>query len=170
MNLRLANMSDLPQLKEVYKKIIENMYKNNIRIWNEFYPCEVFQDDIENNRLYILTNNNDIVASFALCDSNDGENHVKWKDKNGSALYIDRLGVNIEYARQGIGGTLIKNAIKLVRRKNIKYLRLFVVDINKPAINLYLKNGFRKVDGVYKEKIDDTYTLNEYGFEIEIIN
>ncbi len=32
MNLRLADMNDLSQLKIVYKKIINDMDKNNIRI------------------------------------------------------------------------------------------------------------------------------------------
>lgn len=32
MRLRLANSYDLPQLKIVYEKIIDNMNKNNIQI------------------------------------------------------------------------------------------------------------------------------------------
>ena len=35
MNFRMAKMDDLPQLKVVYKKIIEEMHCNNIEIWNE---------------------------------------------------------------------------------------------------------------------------------------
>lgn len=46
-----------------------------------------------------------------------------------------------------------------------EYLRLFVVDINEPAINLYVKNGFKKAEGVYDEVIDDDLVLHEYGFE-----
>lgn len=49
-----------------------------------------------------------------------------------------------------------------------QYLRLFVVDINKATINLYLKNGFKRVNGIYEEKIDDNTVLYEYGFEIEL--
>lgn len=56
----------------------------------------------------------------------------------------------------------------LVKEQGYKYLRLFVVDINKPAINLYLNNGFNQVDGIYEEKIED-FVLREYGFEIEIL-
>lgn len=40
-------------------------------------------------------------------------------------------------------------------------------DINKPAINLYLKNGFNQVHGLYEERIDD-FVLHEYGFEIKV--
>ena len=35
MNFRMANMDDLPQIKVVYEKIIEEMNCNNIEIWNE---------------------------------------------------------------------------------------------------------------------------------------
>ena len=35
MNFRMAKMDDLPQLKVVYKKIIEEMNYNNIDIWDE---------------------------------------------------------------------------------------------------------------------------------------
>lgn len=38
MNFRIAKMDDLPQLKVVYKKIIEEMNYNNIDIWDEIYP------------------------------------------------------------------------------------------------------------------------------------
>jgi ribosomal protein S18 acetylase RimI-like enzyme len=73
----------------------------------------------------------------------------------------------VKYLRQGIAGLMLKNAMELAKLNNAKYLRLFVVDINKPAINLYLKNGFKQVDGIYEEKIED-FVLYEYGFEIEI--
>lgn len=167
MNLRLAEKHDLPQLKTMYEKITDNMIKNAIQIWDEVYPCEFFQYDIESDRLYILTEDDDIVAAFALCESNDGEGYLKWKDIKGKAIYIDRFGVNVNYLRQGIGGIMLKNAMELAKQKGAKYLRLFVVDINKPAINLYLKNGFNQVDGIYEERIDNS-VLYEYGFEIEI--
>ena len=63
---------------------------------------------------------------------------------------------------------MLKYAITLTKQKNAKYLRLLVVDINKPAIDLYLKNGFRRVDEIYEERIDDDLILREYGFEIEV--
>lgn len=91
MNLRLAKKNDLHQLKKMYEKIIDNMNKNNIQIWDEIYPCEFFQDDIENKRLYILTEDDDIVAAFVLCESNDGEYYLKWKNAKEKALYIDRF-------------------------------------------------------------------------------
>lgn len=85
MEFRLARLEDLKQLKIIYKEIIKNMNKNNIQIWDDIYPCEFFE-----------------------------------------------------------------------------------VDINKPAIRLYQKNGFTKVDGVYDEVFDDGYVLREIGYEIKL--
>jgi len=170
MDLRLANINDLSKLKTMYRNIIDNMIRNKISIWDEIYPCEFFSDDIENNRLYLLVeDNDDIVAAFALCESNAGESYVNWENVHDKALYIDRFGVNIDYSRRGIGSIMLKHAITLSKQKKAKYLRLFVVDINKPAINVYVRNGFRQVEGIYEEKIDDDHILREYGFEIEVL-
>ena len=92
---------------------------------------------------------------------------MKWGNKNAKALYIDRFGVNVNYLRKGIGSVMINKAIAIARDSSAKYIRLFVVDINKPAINFYLKNGFKQVDGIYEERIDD-FVLSEYGFEIKV--
>lgn len=54
------------------------MNRNNIQIWDNIYPCEFFADDIENNCPYLLVeDNDDIVAAFALSESNNGENNIK---------------------------------------------------------------------------------------------
>lgn len=45
MELRLAGMDDLPQLRAVFKEIIEPMIRNNVRIWDGIYN-EVIADDM----------------------------------------------------------------------------------------------------------------------------
>lgn len=52
-------------------------------------------------------------------------------------------------------------------KKGAEYLRLFVVDINQPAIKLYMKNGFKRANGIYDEQIDEEIVLHEFGFEIK---
>lgn len=167
MDLKLAAMDDLPELKAVYKKIIECMDENNIPIWDDIYPCELFNEDIKSNRLYILTENSDIISAFVLSESNAGSENIIWKNKHAKALYLDRLGVNVNYMRRGIGGLTLVKAIALAKEKGAEYLRLFVADINKPAISLYIKSGFLPADGLYEEIIDDGFILRELGFEIK---
>ena len=54
MKLRLANKQDLPQLKTMYKDIVENMNKNKITIWDDVYPSIFFESDILNKEMYIM--------------------------------------------------------------------------------------------------------------------
>jgi len=168
--IRLANMGDLPQLKEMYRRIVDKMNLEGIQVWDEIYPVDFLGDDILARCLYILVDNKKIASAFALCDSNDGFEYVEWENKYAKALYIDRLGVNVNYLRKGIGKQMLDSAILLAKEQSAKYLRLFVVDTNIPAINLYKKNGFKKAKGIYHEVIDDDLALEQFGFEIEITN
>lgn len=168
MNFRLAEISELNEIKEMFKDIIEDMYTQNIKIWNEFYPTECFEDDIKNNQLYVLEDNNSIVAVTALIDTTEGAEEFNWKDKNNKSLYIARLGVNTKYKKQGYGSKLLDNIKQEAKRLNVKYIRLFVVDCNTPAINYYQKNKFIKQDGIFVEQINETTSLTQYGMEFEI--
>ena len=68
MELRLANKQDLPELEKMFNKIVEQMNNNGIYIWNEYYPYEEFENDIENNRLFLLIKDNKICASFVVLE------------------------------------------------------------------------------------------------------
>lgn len=168
MDFRQAVMRDLLQLKDMYKRIVKNMNEQNMQIWDDIYPCEFFEEDIKNNQLYVLLNNGEIVSAFVLSNTNSGENAVKWSDNHAKAVYIDRLGVNVKYSKKGIGSLMIDKAKEIAKTLDAEYLRLFVVDINIPAIQLYTKKEFVKVDGIYDEVFDDGFVLHEYGYEIKL--
>lgn len=168
MNFRSAVMNDLPQIKIVYKEIIKHMNDTHIEIWDDIYPCEFFKEDIKNNRLFLLLDNEIILSAFALCDINSGAESMNWESDTKKVLYLDRFGVNINYFKKGIGSLMLSKAKETANSLGAEYLRLFVVDINEPAIQLYLKNGFTRVSGVYNEVIDDDFVLHEYGFEIKL--
>ena len=152
----------------MYRQIVKDMDEQNIKIWDEVYPCEFFEEDIKNNQLYVLLNNSEIVSAFVLSDTNTGETSVQWNDMHANALYIDRLGVNIKYAKKGIGSLMLAKAKEIAKVSGAKYLRLFVVDINEPAIKLYIRMGFVKVNGSYDEIFDDGFVLHEYGYKIKL--
>lgn len=86
---------------------------------------------------------------------------VHWKDKSAKAMYIDRLGVNIRYAKKGTGSLTLSKAKEIVRMAGAEYLRLFVVDINEPAIRLYEKITFqRRREFIMKYLMMDLYYTN----------
>lgn len=168
MLLRLADAKDLPQLKAMYRDIIQNMNDNQIQIWDDIYPCEFFEEDIKEKRMYVMLNQGKIISAFVLCDKNSGESTVKWQDNSAKALYLDRFGVNVNYQKLGMGAFTLEKAQETAKKLDASYLRLFVVDINEPAIRLYEKNGFIKADRIYDEVFDDGFVLHEYGYEIKL--
>ena len=168
MQLRPAELGDLPQLKAVYQGIIRDMTQRDLTIWDEIYPCAFFEEDIEQNRLYLLLEEDAVVAAFALCSSHAGAGRVKWEKPDARACYLERLGVHADYARGGIGSALLDQAAALAGGRGAEYLRLFVADCNAPAIALYRKNGFQRAEGIYDEPIAPDFVLNEFGLERKI--
>ena len=169
MNTRLATKNDLPQLEKMFAKIVENLEKNNINIyWSEFYPYEEFKNDIENNNLYLIVDGDIIVSAFGVFDNLAGQDCFDWEDKNSKALYLARLGVNVDYLRQGIGALTLEKTKEIAKEKRADYLRLLVVDINTPAIKLYEKCGYKKVKGIFRDNIFDDVYITEIGYEIKI--
>ena len=166
MQLRLATAGDLPALKEIYGDIIKRMRHGHIEIWNEVYPCGFFAEDIENSRLYVAENApNDIVGAFALVDTEIQADDMQWENARAKALYLYRLGVRVDCLGQGVGSDLLRCAADVAKRKKADFIRLFVADVNKPAIRFYLKNDFRQAEGFFEDSINGADTLREFGFE-----
>ena len=167
-DFRPAVTEDLPQIKSMYQEIIKKLDEDNIQFWDDFYPCEFFEADIRNNRLYVLLDENRIISAFALNVINEGENAVEWSYQGDRVLYLDRFGVNVKYAGLGIGSFMLQKAKETAKVMGAECLRLFVVDFNTPAINLYIKNGFSRACGIFNNVIDDDLVLHEYGYEIKL--
>lgn len=169
MQTRLVITNDLPELKIMFDKIVKVMESNNVFIWNEYYPFEEFENDIQNKNLYVVIDNDKIISAFGLFDNVSGLDCFEWNDKNAKALYLGRFGVNPYFQKCEYGAKTINEAIKIAQNMNAKYLRLQVVDTNIPAINFYKKVGFNCVNGRFEEYIEETNTtLVEYGFEIKL--
>ena len=96
MIIRKAVKQDLPQLQVMYEAIIAHMYAQQICIWDAVYPCICFPEDIKQERMYVLQKDARILAAFALCEHNKGEQHVDWHLSGQKALYLDRLGVHVD--------------------------------------------------------------------------
>ena len=164
MGVRLAVMADLPQIQAVYTGIIEQMERDGLQIWEEIYPNEFFAADIEQQQLYVLERGG-IAGAFALCAEDPGEEQVAWAERGGKALYLNRLGVGAHCLRQGLGRLLLGEAERLTRENGAAYLRLFVVDSNRPAIRLYETSGFQRMPGSFDKTLDDGTALHEFAYE-----
>ena len=167
MEFRTAKKEDLARMKAMYRRLYEYMEENGIHIWDDYYPCELLEDDIEKEQLYGLFLEEQPIAGFALCTANNGENHVQWEDPKGTALYMERLGVAVEHLRRGYASEMLQKAVEVAGAQGVEYLRLFAAASNPVSLALYRKNGFQQAEGVFLEQIDENWILLEYGFEIQ---
>ena len=162
MTFRKATEKDLPKLYAAFNLIADNLNGRGIHIWDEVYPNCAFPEDVQQGRLYILENDGDIISAFALMDEDGDRDSVRWEDQNASACYLYRMGMIPSYYGKGIGAYMLKEAARLTKEKGREYLRLFVADINPPAIRFYEKNGYTPAEGIL-----DRFELNFllYGYE-----
>lgn len=168
MKIVLATIKDLGDIKNMYTKIVGNMYTNGITIWNQDYPNEEFESDIKNKNLYLLKEDNNILGAFVTYEHTNPEKNIEWKNTKAKAYFLTRVGVNVDYLRQGIGKKLIEEACDIAHKRGAGYLRLLVSEFNHPAIKLYSKCKFNKLKGIHEEKISEDLVLNEYGFEMQL--
>lgn len=165
MERRYARMGDVPQLKELFRAVIVQMERERISIWDEVYPVVCFPEDIQNRRLYVLTEGACILAAFALCPGSAEYGRLGWTEPEAEACVLERLAVRADRRGEGLGAAALQYAADAAKAKGARYLRLLAVDFNTPAAALYRKCGFRQAEGIYHNVVDRDLTLLEYGFE-----
>lgn len=167
MLVRKGEMKDLPLLKSMFRRIVDNMDRRGITIWDDYYPFEFLEADIKRGELYLAECDGIIISSFTLTEACEGSCDIAWKTPEAKALYIDRFGVDVAFQHKGIASLMLSKAKELALSK-AEALRLFVVDYNTPAIRLYEKSGFERCDGYYDLHVDENIILRELGFEFSI--
>ena len=70
-------------------------------------------------------------------------------------LEIESIAIRKDYQRFGIGNLLLNYIFEFSKLNSVKDIFLEVRSSNSPALNLYLKNGFKKVN-IRKNYYNDT--------------
>ncbi len=99
--------------------------------WSE----DLLQHEVHANsqsRAYVLTLNERVVA-YAICWSFANECH------------LGRIVVARRYQKRGIGGALLRNLLRQMRRQGVKDVFLEVRVSNVVARKMYLRAGFNEV-------------------------
>ena len=151
LEVRLARNEDKDSINILYRKVVDDLDKKKIdMLWGDVYPfCEV-DSDIENKDMYVVIKDNNIVASFSLSTYDDPDyNKIKFRN-NKKFIYLNRLVVDPINQESGIATDILKWIFNKVKKDGFISMRLTVYEDNIPAIILYEKNGFVKIeDGYY---------------------
>ncbi len=164
MEFRLGVPADLAQIREMFGRIVQDMRRQNITIWDEVYPLDWFEGDILAGQLYVVYAGPRLVCAFVLCDSIANKETPAWQQPDAKALYLYRLGVDPACGGAGVGSFAMQKAMESAKAMGAEYLRLLVVDSNLPALRFYEKNGFTRIPGMYDQLVQGQLQW-EYGYE-----
>ena len=165
LRVRRAEPSDLPAVKEMYAALVARMDQEGWGVWDETYPRDFVEKDIERGQFYLLLEGERLAGAFALPAHDNGEGDVPWQRPSAPARYLYRFGIAVEYGGRGLGRLALERIGELARGLGAVYLRLYVAHENLPAMGLYQKAGFSQLPGEFGEVLEDGTRLFEYAFE-----
>ena len=125
MNLEIYNMTDydLSLIKDI---LIDD--------FDDFWTYDVLQEELNNpNSKYFVAKLENNILGFAGI----------WKAVDD--VHITDIVVKKSNRQTGIGSKLLEKLIQTAKSQNFNSITLEVNEHNQPAINLYLKYGFKNV-------------------------
>ena len=125
MNLEIYNMTDydLSLIKDI---LIDD--------FDDFWTYDVLQEELNNpNSEYFVAKLENNILGFAGI----------WKAVDD--VHITDIVVKKSNRQTGIGSKLMEKLIQTAKSQNFNSITLEVNEHNQPAINLYLKYGFKNV-------------------------
>ena len=163
---RLAKNKDQKIFPNLYEQVKDKMHSNGIDIWYRRYPYCEFYKYIKEKSLYVLEINGEVAGAFRLSRFDSDEKFFEWANKNSEAIYFSKMAILPKFNGMGYGKKIINFIEEYAKQNKIKYIRLTVYAKNIPAIKLYEKCGFKKVEGTAKLTKNSEQFL--YGYEKEM--
>lgn len=138
MNFRLAREDELDSIVKLYISMIGNDYCT----WNNEYPTMLeARSDFDNNSLYVLTIENQIIGAISIVPINELDDFEGWNISDNVGE-IARVVIASEFQGLGLGKLMVANVLTVLEKNGYKGLHLSVALENKPAYKLYLSLGF----------------------------
>ncbi|MDB9712175.1 GNAT family N-acetyltransferase [Flavobacteriaceae bacterium] len=151
--IRKANFGDLNSIFRITKSCAKAMKLKNIFQWNDSYPSlAAFENDINNNWLYVNIKADEVIGCICISDFMDKEYHsVKWLTGNKN-IYIHRLAVSPIHQKMGHAQEMMSFAENFARTNNYDSIRLDTFSKNIDNQNFYQQRGYKRLDNIFFPK------------------
>lgn len=152
--IRLANSSDLTEIKGLTEACAVALQEKNIFQWNENYPSrEKLSRDIEKRELFVLEKEDELMGIIVLTeDMDDVYEPIEWLTPNGKNLYVHRLATNPVNWGKGDGRQLMEFAEDLAKENGSISVRLDTFSQNPRNLKFYENRGYTRLGNVYFPK------------------
>lgn len=139
MKILRGKIEDLELIFSLIKSCVEHMNKIGIDQWDDYYPnLEVIKEDIEDESLFVLKDDNNILGIITLNEKQEEEYlDIEWQYSEGKQLIIHRLAISPNYQGRGLGDQLMKFAEEKAKELNYSSIRLDTYTKNKKALRFY---------------------------------
>ena len=153
MNIRRADMSDIPDLLAMIRRVIAHMRSQSIDQWDELYPAEsTLVEDVEARSLFVAEAGEACFAMFSMDERQSPEWAALPWSMSGPAVALHRLSVDPDHRRRGIASRLMDFAERQAATGGYEVLRLDAFTENSGATALYEGRGYKKVGTVQFRK------------------
>lgn len=141
--IRLALLSDIPQIMQLVKEVVPVMRASGNLQWDDKYPNpQVFEQDIQDGQLWIAEIDGEIAGVSAITTEQYPEYAQVGLDINEEAIVTHRLAVNPRFQGRGIAAALMQQAEDVAIARNIPLLRVDTNSQNQATQKLFPKVGY----------------------------
>lgn len=154
-SFRLAAQDDFKEVVSLLEGSIERMRSQGIDQWDEIYPnAEYVQKDIDNNRAYVMLEDDKIVSSIVITEEQENAYLTAegWKYNDGNIVCIRRLYVKPDLQNNGIGERTVKHAEEVIKGNGYASIRFDAFSNNKPLLRMVEKLGYENAGTVMFRK------------------
>ena len=152
--IRLAKISEIPDILVLTKACAAHMIAKGIYQWNEQYPNEAaFAIDIDRDELYVLLLNGKITGTVVISTLMDAEYEpIRWGTPNRNNIYVHRLAIHPSLQGKGYAQQLMDFVEDHARNKGYTSIRLDTFSQNKRNQKFYEIRGYQKLSDIYFPK------------------
>lgn len=153
--IRKAKENDLAAIMEIIHQAQKTMQQDGFQQWIDGYPGEeTLRKDIEKQSCYLLTDQEEILATGTLYMENDPNYQVieegSWKTEEPYGT-VHRLAVAESKRKQGLAGILYDHLERICREKGMRGIRVDTHKDNKKMQSWIRKQGFQPCGIIYVE-------------------
>ncbi len=146
MEIRIATLNDIDKMMDILAEARTSIAMLGIDQWQYGYPSrEIILDDIKKQRAFVLVDEGEICATFALIF--DGEvtyNKIyagAWLT-NTPYLALHRIAIAVAKRGGGYSDEIMKFIFDIAKKNSFASVRVDTHSGNKPMRRMIEKNGF----------------------------
>lgn len=143
IEIRQVKIDDLPAIFHLGEKVFTSQEVSNLyRTWDEYEVTGLFNSESEH--LLVADPGDGTVVGFALGTT------IKKPRSAWNYGHLLWLGIDPDFARQGIGGMLFNRFKELMEEEGVRMLIVDTQADNEAAINFFKHKGFENpTDHIY---------------------